>query len=202
MIFQTMVADPPWAPRDALPGPKRGAKKHYTTLSTRDICALRLPPVASSGLLFLWRLASMPFDGLDVCKAWGFEPVSEIVWVKTPRAGALSRGRLGELVGGMRSRKVRILLGHYVRASHETCIIAARPGAASTIKAHNIPSVLFAPLGRHSEKPAAFYRLVETLAPGPYVELFAREPRNERWTCIGDELGQKLDLPLAPSRTA
>ncbi len=191
MIFQTVVADPPWQPRDGLPGPKRGAKKHYRTMATRDICALRLPPIAMNGLLFLWRLASMPFDGLDVCKAWGLEPVSEIVWVKTPRADAMSRGRLLDLVHGMRARKVRILLGHYVRAGHETCIIAARPGAASMIKAHNIPSVIFAPLGRHSEKPAAFYRLVEALAPGPYLELFARRPR-EGWITLGLDLGTEL----------
>jgi hypothetical protein len=95
----------------------------------------------------------------------------------------------------IRQRKVRILLGHYVRASHETCIIAARPGAASTILRHDIPSVLFAPLGRHSEKPAAFYKLVEALAPGPYLELFGRAPR-KGWTVIGDALGARLELPL------
>lgn len=33
------------------------------------------------------------------------------------------------------------------------------------------------PLGRHSEKPQAFLDLVETVSPGPYVELFARAPR-------------------------
>jgi N6-adenosine-specific RNA methylase IME4 len=204
VIFQTVVADPAWAPRDKLPGPKRGAAKHYNTMPTADIRALayRLPPLAPDALLFLWRLSSMPFDGLDVCKAWGFEPVSEIVWVKTPRAGALSRGRLLEMVHGMRARKVRILLGHYVRMSHEVCIIAARPGAAARIQRHNIPSVLFAPLGAHSAKPAAFYRLVEALAPGPYLELFARTSRGPQWTAIGDALGSKLDLPLAPSRSA
>lgn len=95
-----------------------------------------------------------------------------------------------------------ILLGHYVRLSHEACIIAARPGAAACVKRHDIPSVIFAPIGRHSEKPTAFFDLVESLAQGPYLELFARAPRGERWTAIGDQLGTTLDLPLAPSRTA
>jgi N6-adenosine-specific RNA methylase IME4 len=203
-VFRTVVADCPWAPRDALPGPKRGAAKHYQTMPTADLRALshRFPAIADDAILFSWRLASMPFDGLDVCRAWGFEPVSEIVWVKIPRAGRLSRGRLLELADGIRARKVRILLGHYVRASHETCIIAARPGAAARIKAHNIPSVFFAPIGKHSEKPSVFYDIVERLAPGPYLELFARQPRGASWTAIGDALGTTLDLPLAPSRSA
>jgi N6-adenosine-specific RNA methylase IME4 len=33
------------------------------------------------------------------------------------------------------------------------------------------------PRGRHSEKPGAFLDIVESVSPGPYVELFARAPR-------------------------
>lgn len=33
------------------------------------------------------------------------------------------------------------------------------------------------PQTRHSVKPAAFFDIVETVSPGPYVELFARQPR-------------------------
>lgn len=200
-LFQTIVADPAWQPKDALPGPKRGASKHYKTMPTRDICALsyRFPLIADDALLFCWRLSSMPFDGLDVCRAWGFEPVSEIVWVKTPAINLPKLVGAGATEVFEQARRVRILLGHYVRLSHETCIIAARPGAASRIQSHSIPSVFFAPLGAHSEKPAAFFDLVEALAPGPYLELFARKARGPRWTAIGDALGSSLDLPLAPS---
>lgn len=212
--FRTVVADCAWQPRDALPGPKRGAAAHYQTMSTADLRALahRFPPIADDAILFSWRLASMPFDGLDVCRAWGFEPVSEIVWVKIPNDPV---GRLARLLAKLttpratiaeelvaEAQRVRIMLGHYVRCCHETCIIAARPGAASRILAHDIPSVFFAPVGRHSEKPAAFYDIVERLAPGPYLELFSRKKRGPAWTAIGDALGTSLDLPLAPSRSA
>lgn len=33
------------------------------------------------------------------------------------------------------------------------------------------------PRGAHSIKPAAFFDVVESVSPGPYVELFARQPR-------------------------
>jgi N6-adenosine-specific RNA methylase IME4 len=45
-----------------------------------------------------------------------------------------------------------------------------------------------APRGaRHSEKPAEFYKLVESCSPGPYLEIFARQKR-PGWTCVGGEI--------------
>ena len=50
------------------------------------------------------------------------------------------------------------------------------------------PQVIIAPVPkRHSEKPDETYRRIEHLYPGPYLELFARKPR-EGWTTWGDEL--------------
>ncbi len=77
-------------------------------------------------------------------------------------------------------------MGHYVRASHETCIVA-RKGKAKVAN-RSILSTFSAIAGEHSEKPEAFYRdIVERLTPGPYVELFARRHR-DGWTCLGNEL--------------
>lgn len=75
-----LVADPPWAPRDSLG--ERGAAANYETMSTDDLCTLELPPTAERHVLFLWKLASMPQDALNVCRAWCFEPVAEVVWRK------------------------------------------------------------------------------------------------------------------------
>jgi N6-adenosine-specific RNA methylase IME4 len=175
-----VAADCPWQPDDALPGPGRGAAKHYPTISTADLCALayRLPPIAPDALLFLWRLASMQQDAMLVARAWGFRVVSEIVWVKTAASG-----------------KPRIGMGRYVRAAHETALICARGRGASLIRDHAVPSVFHAPRGRHSAKPAAFYGMVERLAAGPYLEVFGRELR-DGWTVLGDEVGSRLRLPL------
>jgi N6-adenosine-specific RNA methylase IME4 len=178
--FRTVVADPPWSFDDKLPGPGRGAAKHYPTLSVADICALRLPPIGTDALLFLWRVSSMVEEAARVARAWGFRPVSEIVWVKTKAAGG-----------------VRIGMGRYSRLSHEVCMIATRGHGASLIKNHGVPSVFMAPRGKHSAKPEAFFEIVERLAEGPYLELFARRQR-DGWTCVGDALGTRLDLPLAP----
>ncbi len=175
---RVVVADPCWQFDDNLPGPKRGASTHYKTLPARDIEALVLPPHSSDCLLFLWRVAAMQEEALRVCRAWGFVPKSEMVWVKTTGDG-----------------KVRIGMGRYCRLAHESCIIAARGNAMDLIQDHSIPSVFMAPRSQHSRKPDKFYELVEKLTPGPYLELFARAKR-PNWTCVGDELGTRLRLPL------
>jgi site-specific DNA-methyltransferase (adenine-specific) len=90
-------------------------------------------------------------------------------------------------------------MGNYVRASHETCIIAVkgRPkplvrNIRSTFEAvdPNYDNILFeAPTGVHSEKPEFFYKeIVEKIAAGPYVELFGRKNR-EGWTVLGNQVG-------------
>lgn len=179
--FRSIVADPPWPLKDKLPGPGRGAIKHYATMSVDDICALKLPPIGPDALLFLWRVSSMVEEAARVARAWGFRPVSEIVWEKTTAGG-----------------ETRIGMGRYVRLAHETCMIATRGQGRLFIKDHGIPSIFRAPRREHSAKPEVFYDIVEKLAEGPYLELFARRERSG-WTCVGDALGSRLDLPLAPS---
>jgi N6-adenosine-specific RNA methylase IME4 len=49
------------------------------------------------------------------------------------------------------------------------------------------------PRGRHSEKPEAFFDLVEEVSPGPYLELFARRARFG-WDYWGDESLQTVEL--------
>jgi N6-adenosine-specific RNA methylase IME4 len=168
MRFRVIEADCPWKFGDRLPGPGRGAVKHYPCMPTPDLCRFPLPPLEDDSLLLLWRVSAMQQDALDVAKAWGFTLKSEIVWEKTTVTG-----------------KPHFGMGHYVRASHETCLLATR--GRWKPKARNVRSRFSAPVGRHSAKPDAFYDLVEQLADGPYVRLFARSER-PGWVSYGDEL--------------
>lgn len=194
--MSVLVADCPWRFDDNLPGPARGASKHYRTMSADELCRLELPPIGKDAICFFWRVASMQRESLDVLHAWGFTPSSELIWVKTTSA-------CGDQLGGYRwqedLRTVRLPyatpafgMGRTVRGAHETCIIATRGRYSKLVKSHAIRSVFFAPLGRHSEKPDEFYRIVEEMTEGPIVELFARRERGGRFTCIGDELGREL----------
>jgi N6-adenosine-specific RNA methylase IME4 len=174
-----VVADPPWPLKDRCPGNGRGAVKHYKTMSVDEIKGFALPPVHPDAWLFLWRVASMPEEALAVVRAWGFTPKAELVWIKRDPGGKCTPG-----------------MGHYVRNTHETCIIATRGKAIPLRLSRRIPSFFEAarplkpgskkPL--HSAKPEKFFDMVERLVRGPYVELFARR-RREGWTCLGLELG-------------
>jgi N6-adenosine-specific RNA methylase IME4 len=56
--------------------------------------------------------------------------------------------------------------------------------------ANDVHQVVVAPRleeAEHSEKPEEVARRIERLYPGPYLELFARRPR-ERWTTWGNEI--------------
>jgi N6-adenosine-specific RNA methylase IME4 len=173
--YSVLTADPPWPFDDKLPGPKRGAEKHYGVLSIDDIKRFPLPPLRDDAVLLLWRVASMQQEALDVMKAWGFALKSEIVWIKLTKHGKRHFG-----------------MGHYVRAGHEVALIGVR--GHPKVTDHSIRSVFEAPMPldengrpRHSAKPEEFYDLVEKLHGGPYAELFARRHR-PGWACFGNQL--------------
>ena len=173
MAFNVIVADPPWQTSDKNTNGKRGASFKYPTMPLPDICNMQLPPIADDAWLFLWRIACMPREALDVVSAWGFKPKTELVWQKLTKNG-----------------KHAFALGHYTRASHETCILAVRGRVKPASK--SIRSTFSARAFEHSAKPDEFFDIVERLT-GPdmsRLELFSRRNR-PGWTCLGNEAGKR-----------
>lgn len=205
MSYNIVAADPAWKFGDTLPGKKRGAAKHYNVMSTEDICALRLPGIASSALLFLWYVPSFIEDAVRVARSWGFVPKSELIWVKLSKdsVALAPKDRVTINHGDSVENALRLLPLHFgmgwtVRMAHEPCMIATRGDGHTLVTNHSTRSVFFAPTGEHSEKPDAFYAIVESLTMGSDVErvdLFSRRDRTG-WTSVGDSLGTRLTLPL------
>lgn len=167
-----VMADPPWKFGDALPGPGRGAANHYSCMSTVAIKAHPLPPLADNCLLMLWRVSSMQAEALQVMQAWGFALKSEIVWNKLTAHGKQHFG-----------------MGRYVRAAHETCLLATR--GRVTVADHSVRSTFstVAP-PEHSTKPNEIFDIAERLIPlerGPHVELFGRRAR-PGWYVFGNQV--------------
>lgn len=165
-----LVADPPWQPRDTLPG-ERGAAHKYQTMNVDELGALELhlPPRAERHVLLFWRLSSMVPEALAVLDAWGYVPVSELVWVKLrPCRTCCATGRVDVHRFGPPDSAARVLvpgrdvrcpdcnglggtphlgLGHYVRAAHEVCVIARpRKARAPDRLDLGVPSVFAAPM--------------------------------------------------------
>ncbi|MET9923442.1 MULTISPECIES: MT-A70 family methyltransferase [unclassified Streptomyces] len=163
--FTTIVADPPWASMHQRSTYHRGKpERHYPTMPTRDICALPISDIAAKDAhLWVWGVNRLMEDAYAVVRAWGFTPMSLLTWCK--------RGP------GM---------GYYLRTNTEHCIFATR-GRPMVPDVKLLSSWYEWPRARHSQKPAQFFEAVETVSPGPYLELFARQQR-PGWAAWGNQV--------------
>jgi N6-adenosine-specific RNA methylase IME4 len=166
--YPVLLADPPWR-YEHCESPEDAIENYYPTMALEEICALAdkgKVPAARDAILFLWTPAPKVVEAAQVLAAWGFDYRTNITWVKD-----------------------KIGLGYYVRQKHEHLLIGRRGAFPVPLEANRPESVLFAPRGRHSEKPAGFYEVIERMYPGlPKFELFARTAR-PGWHGYGNELG-------------
>ena len=132
-------------------------------------------------------------DGLEVMKALGFRYVANVVWVK-------SKVKSG--IRGWLQVKLMIGLGQYFRGSHEICLfgVKGKLDYKSSVDPNrsccDIPSVIFAPRRKHSQKPDEMYDVIEKTSYAPFHEIFSRYKR-DGWTTMGNEACQ---FSLADSR--
>ena len=162
-------------------GKQRSPERHYDCWSLERILAMaplikRL--AADDCALMLWSICPELPGAFEVIKACGFEskPTVGFCWVKTtPDAECITLNGKG-LHWGM---------GYATRSNVEFVLLAKR-GSPRRLSA-DVHQVVIAPVAEHSAKPEAIYHRVERLYGGPYLELFARRPR-ERWTVWGNEV--------------
>jgi N6-adenosine-specific RNA methylase IME4 len=181
--YGTIVADPPWSynagVKELRSGGRGGQAEHqYSTMSNTEIAQLPVAGLAAKEAhLYLWvtvprlfgeRNGSREIGPVEIVEAWGFEFKTMLTWVKPGGGG----------------------MGWYFRGQTEHVIFATRGGLGIPADKRE-PNVFTAARGGHSEKPAAFGDLVERVSPGPYIELFCRQPRFG-W----DSWGHGYELPL------
>lgn len=188
--YRCIAMDPPWPERGGGKS-KRGADRHYPVMSVAGIVKLvassePLARVAPSAHAWVWVTDNYLRGGLDVLDACGFRYVRTLCWVK---AHADDDGRIGfdgPCTTFDMHRALQVGLGQYLRGSHELCLLGVRGDDMRPAPANRMPSVIFAPRGRHSEKPDAAYDVIEKASPGPRVEMFARAAR-PGWDVWGNE---------------
>ena len=162
-------------------GKQRSAERRYNCWSLEQI--LEFAPLigrlaAIDAALFLWGVCPEMLGAIEVIKACGdFEyDTFGFTWLKTtPGAEVITLDGKG-LHWGM---------GYSTRSNIEPVLLAKRGKPRRLSK--DVHQVIIAPVGEHSEKPDEVYRRIERLYPGPYLELFARRPR-DGWTTWGDEI--------------
>ena len=100
--YRTIYIDPPWPERGG--GKiKRGADKHYGLMSVAEIKALPVMQLADPAgcHLYCWATNNYLPAAIECVKAWGFEYVTTVTWIKNQQG-----------------------LGQYYRGLTEHCIFA------------------------------------------------------------------------------
>lgn len=161
--------DPPWPERGG--GKiKRGADRHYELMSVKDIMTLPVSNLVDKDgcHLYIWTTNNHMQDAFNCIKAWGFEYITTITWIK-------DRQGLGQYYRG--------LTEHYLFASTKKRL----PYKIIDGKRQQGVTGFFEPKTRHSQKPAKARQMIETVSYDPRIELFARQ-QIDGWDCWGNEI--------------
>lgn len=182
--YYTIVADPPWHYEHSWnsyrgQGNARSVTKDgdYSTMTVEQLINLPVGLWAhDKAHLYLWTTHKYICEAHQIARAWGFDVNTILTWVKRK---PVNDGWLG--------------MGTYFRSVSEYVLFGVR-GKLGTQR-NDEPTVFYAPRGVHSEKPPAFYDMVERMSFPPYLDVFARKQRFN-WDTFGNEsFNFGTDLP-------
>lgn len=191
--YAVVLADPPWTfMTRSDKGKGRSAENHYGCMSLDEIKAL---PVAAhcgpNASLVLWVTDPCLKQGLEVMEAWGFRYVTVgFTWVKLNRCAPVRwlvgviAYTLGDFFTGM---------GYWTRSNPEMALLGTRGSPKRLHK--DVRQLIIARRREHSRKPDATHVRIQRLLAGPYLELFAREPRNG-WDSWGNQTEKFTPAPV------
>lgn len=175
--FGTVLADPPWQfqNRTGKVAPEHKRLARYSTLSLQQIKDIPVHlACADKAHLYLWVPNALLPDGLAVMRAWGFDYKTNIVWHKIRKDG------------GPDGRGV----GFYFRNTTELLLFGIRGKNARTLQpGRSQVNIVKTRKQEHSRKPDEIYPIIEACSFGPFLELFARGPR-DGWTVWGNQSEQ------------
>jgi N6-adenosine-specific RNA methylase IME4 len=191
-LYRTIVADPPWELKigktrtrngeaccgwNATDGRRVELAENYVAIdgltypqmTVQQIAALKIPAERDAHC-YLWTINKYVEDAYRVMRAWGFRPVTLLTWAKAPMGLGLG--------------------GTFVNTTEY--ILFGRRGNLPA-KARIDRTWWNWKRGKHSVKPEAFQDIVETVSPGPYLELFARR-RRPGWDVWGNEVESDVEI--------
>lgn len=184
--YGVIVVDPPWAYGSDSGRPNRTAESHYRTIGKNGkeinrrtgegidgiIASVPVAKWANKNAhLYLWTTnPKLPF-AFRVMEAWGFTYKTTLTWVKTTAEGKPSGGGMGWFFRGATEHVLFGVRGH----------LPIPPELRR-------PNVVMAQRGEHSEKPDAFYSLLDGIyGSARRLDVFARR-RRLGWDAYGDEV--------------
>lgn len=174
--WDIVYVDPPWQYRAS--NHSNRAENHYPTMPENAIADLPIRSIMSdTSAVFMWATSPLLDTAIRVIEAWGLAYRGmAYVWIKTRKDG-LPIGAKG-------------VAPTFVKPTTEFVLVATvkergRPFPIQTMKQSQL---VFAPCGRHSEKPEIVRgRIEELCGDRPRIELFARKSA-PGWTVWGNEV--------------
>ena len=145
---------------------------HYPTMTTDDICELKVPSEDNS-VLFLWATAPKLLEALQVMKAWGFLYRTHFIW-----------------------DKVMFGLGYWCRGQHELLLIGKKGNFSPPKNTMRIQSIIRIKKAEHSDKPDYVKAMIDKWYPNcSKLEMFSRIHMpffpNDNWDYIGNDINGK-----------
>ncbi len=172
--FSTVLADPPWQfqNRTGKMAPEHRRLSRYPTMGLRDIKDLPVEAIVNdTAHLYLWVPNALMAEGLQVMENWGFKYKTNLIWYKIRKDGGPDRRGVG----------------FYFRNVTEMILFGVRGKNARTLDpGRRQENIISTRKREHSRKPDEQYDIIESCSPGPFIELFARGPR-ENWHVWGNE---------------
>jgi len=169
--FRTIVIDPPWRYNQRLAAPSSRGGITYSTLTIEQLKTLPVKRLADDSCqLWLWTTNAHHHSAFHLLEAWGFEYKTTATWVKT-----------------------QIGLGYWLRGQTEHVLLGVVGNPrAKMIGPHGATgmgysTVIMAPRRKHSQKPEAFYDMLDAISEPPRLEMFARRLRLG-WKAWGTEV--------------
>lgn len=188
--YDIIYADPPWSYKDS--GCQGAAAKQYNTMTQEELYSLPIQRICNKdAVLFMWVTYPKLQEALDTIRAWGFKYKSiGFQWVKLNKKAdtytLMMEVAKGASVEDAMFKQCFYGLGRWTRGNTEMCVIATKGKISRAVA--NVPQLIFAPIGRHSAKPAVVRdRIKQLMGNRPAIELFARE-HADHWDCWGNEV--------------
>lgn len=184
--FACIYADPPWKTKAgrAFAGYKTVDGKQvfnaidnksrdlpYASMTVDEICAMNVKALAAKDAhLYLWVTNQYLLKAERVILSWGFKYSTTLVWAKRPMGGGLG--------GTYKITTEFLLFATRGKLKPKQQVIGTWFQQKRQYK-NGHPC--------HSKKPEYFHDLIESVTPGPYIELFARSYR-PGWRVWGNEV--------------
>lgn len=166
--FPVILMDPewPWKGYNRETGMDRSEENHYPTSTIEELKARPVSDLAEkNAVIFCWVRPGMIKQAFEVIEAYGFEVVSEFVWLKD---------KIGK--------------GFWNRNKHEMLFVATRGSVPCPAQGENWASVIEASRSDHSAKPEAMAELIEAYYPdAPKIELNRRGTPRPGWWAWGNQ---------------